>query len=240
MNDSIEALRQAAAAEVVKDGKITFALNHGNVVLVHRDAQGQPYGITVDLAREIAADLGAEPRFFEVDRAADVSGNATTGAWDICFLAVDPKRAETISFTKPYIAIEGSFLVLETSPVAEPEDVDALKLSVGVSRGSAYALHLLRESKGARIIEYESIGEVVDAFTSGAVNAMAGVRQAVEAIAADIEGARLIERPFMTIRQAIGTRRDLPHTAAFLKAFVDEGVASGRIGRILGAHGVEG
>ena len=35
----------------------------------------------------------------------------SSNAWDICFLAIEPVRAAKISFTEPYILIEGVYLV---------------------------------------------------------------------------------------------------------------------------------
>jgi polar amino acid transport system substrate-binding protein len=38
------------------------------------------------------------------------------GAWDLCFLAVDPVQAQGIQFTAPYVVIEGTYL--EVAPPA--------------------------------------------------------------------------------------------------------------------------
>ncbi len=37
---------------------------------------------------------------------------------DVGFFAVDPKRGEAIAFTKPYVLIEGSYLVREAFAAA--------------------------------------------------------------------------------------------------------------------------
>ena len=44
--------------------------------------------------------------------------------WDVCFLAIDPVRAEQILFTPPYVVIEGAYLVTEDSPIRDNAEVD--------------------------------------------------------------------------------------------------------------------
>src|SRR5687768_6055131 len=48
----------AAAAELASTGKLRAAINFGNPILASRGADGQPRGVSVDLAREAARRLG--------------------------------------------------------------------------------------------------------------------------------------------------------------------------------------
>lgn len=96
--------------EFCPERRLRAALNFGNGVLIGRDEAGQPRGITVDLAQALAARLGLAVDFVEMARAVDVSNAARSGVWDLCFLAVDPKRAETIAFSEPYVQIDGCYL----------------------------------------------------------------------------------------------------------------------------------
>lgn len=45
------------------------------------------------------------------------------GRADICFLAIDPAREETVAFTAPYAVIEGVFGVPEDSPITAATDL---------------------------------------------------------------------------------------------------------------------
>ena len=96
MKDNGELARQAAPK-----GRLRVALNHGNAVLVARDAGGAASGVSVDLARAFAERLGVEPEFLHFERAGDVWPVAADDVWDLCFLAIDPLRGESIFLPRP-------------------------------------------------------------------------------------------------------------------------------------------
>src|SRR6266700_3358500 len=138
-----------AASDLAPTGKLRAAINFGNPVLAGRDATGEPRGISVDLARELARRLGVAIEVVPYDAAGKVVEGLKSQAWDVCFLAIDPLRAADIAFTAPYAVIEGVYLVAEASPVRSNADVDRPGTRVGVIVGSAYDLHLWRELEQA-------------------------------------------------------------------------------------------
>jgi polar amino acid transport system substrate-binding protein len=221
-------------------GRLRVALNHGNRVLVGRDAAGAAAGISVDLAQALGAEIGLDPVFVEFDRAVDVSSRAQADVWDVCFLAVDPARAATISFTHPYVRIEGCYFVGGGSPAAEAADVARLKLRIGVVEGSAYALHLARAPGGDGLVRFGTLAEALSAFDAGEVDGLAGIRQAMAGEAARRSGARLLEPPFMEIRQAMGVPAGRPLAQAHLSAFLAARARDGTVAAILERHGVAG
>jgi polar amino acid transport system substrate-binding protein len=231
----------AVVGELAPTGRLRVALNHGNVVLVRRGpADDRPEGVSVDLARALASRLGLEPEFIQFERAADVTASAGDDIWDVCFLAVDPLRASEIDFSDPYVVIEGSYLVPQGSPAARSEDVDRLSLRVAVVEGSAYALHLVRAAQGARIVAFATFEEAAASLVCGDTDAMAGVRQAMERLAAQTKSHRLLDPPFMAIRQAMGVRSGRPLAASFVRTFLAELRAAGFVAAALARHGIEG
>lgn len=231
----------AIAREIAPKGRLRVALNHGNVVLVQRGgADGEARGITVDLARALAGRLGLDVEFVHFPRAGDVTDNAGADIWDVCFLAVDPQRAEQIAFSAPYVVIEGCYLVPDGSTAATAADVDRLGLRIGAVRGSAYALHLARTAEGAQIVAFQHFTEAAEALADGSVDGLAGVRQAMEQHASSTLGYRLLEPPFMEIRQAMGVVAGRPNAAEFVRQFIDEMRASGRVAEAAKRHGIEG
>ncbi|MCI5078268.1 transporter substrate-binding domain-containing protein [Oricola sp.] len=214
------------------------ALNHGNRVLVSRNASGQAEGITVDLARIVAERLELPLEFVHYERAIDVSSSATDGSWDICFLAVDPGRAEVIHFTDPYVRIEGNYLA---SPLCKMSDAVTLVrdgAKVGTVDGSAYTLHLKRQEGAENLVVYRDIVRALAAMDCGDVEAIAGISAAMEIEAATRPGARVLQPPFMAILQAMGTPKAHTAAGAWLTEFVAELARSGSIGEILDRHGV--
>ncbi|KQZ13240.1 hypothetical protein ASD44_03515 [Mesorhizobium sp. Root554] len=230
--------KAAILAELAPTGKLRFALNHGNAVLVNPGSTAHaPSGVSVDLAEAFAAALGVAGEFVHYSKAGDVSDSVAANDWDVCFLAIDPLRAQDIAFTEPYVAIDGNFMVPAASPVREAPDIERLGLTVGVTRGSAYSLCLLRESRRATIKQYDSAAQVTAGLVARDIDAMGGVRQAMQAVAAANTGCRIVEPPFMSILQAVGTRTGRPLAQSFADSFVREMKASGFVKEALERHG---
>lgn len=219
-------------------GHLRAALNFGNRVLVGRNDSGQPYGITVDLARTIAARLGTTLELVEFERAMDVSASAMQDRWDMCFLAVDPKRADTIAFTPSYVVISGSYLVRKSSGVSSAEQVVSKGLRIGVVEGSAYTLHLSRQAGAENLVQYSDIHAALVAFDTGKIDGIAGIERAMLDEAKLRPEAVVLHPPFMQISQAIGIPCDRTDVVGGIASQLRELVRSGEVAEILLKHGV--
>lgn len=227
----------ATIREFAPTGRLRVALNHGNRVLVGRDGDGRPVGISVDLARALADHLGLALDFVEYERAVDVSASALDGVWDVCFLAVDPERAETIAFTAPYVGIEGSYLAGTGCAASDAGALVASGAPVGTVRGSAYTLTLQRLPGAGHLVMFETVEDALAALDAGRVAAIAGIRPAMEARAASRPGTRILQPPFMQIRQAMAVPQGRPAALAELSDFLAALLLDGRLGDMLDAHG---
>ncbi|MEI4488699.1 transporter substrate-binding domain-containing protein [Frigidibacter sp. MR17.14] len=219
-------------------GALRAALNHGNRVLVGRDDAGTAIGISVDLARALAAHLDLPLELVDYNRAVDVSNSATSDAWDVCFLAVDPDRAATIDFTEPYVAIEGCYLASAGCSATDAAELVASGAPVGTVTGSAYTLTLVRQPGAEALVHFPDIFAALEALDTGRVAAIAGIGTVMEAEAARRPGARTLAPPFMQIRQAMAIVKGRPEAAAELRRFIAERARSGAVGDILERHGV--
>jgi polar amino acid transport system substrate-binding protein len=227
-----------AAKELAPSGKLRAAINFGNPVLAQKDpATGEARGVTGDLARELARRLGVGVEFVAFETARLVSESAARGAWDICFLAIDPVRAADIDFTAPYVIIEGVYLVPVDSPLKTVEDVDRAGVRIAVGKGSAYDLYLTRAIKNATLVREPDSAKSLDMFLRDKLEAAAGVKQPVQAFAKSHPDTRLIPGRFMAIEQAMGTPKGRPAGAVYLRAFVEEMKASGFVADALKRSG---
>lgn len=197
-------------------------------------------GISVDLARVVAAHLCTQPIFVEYDRAGDVAASALEDAWDLCFLAVDPQRAETIDFTQPYIRIEGSYLIRTHGLASTPEEVVERGLRIGSVRGSAYSLHLARQPGAEHLILFPSMADAVAALDTGDVDGLAGIRKAMDEISGLRCDAQVLHQPFMEIRQAMGLPKGRTRAHAHLCKLLTKLAQDGVISSILESNGVGG
>lgn len=228
----------AITKDLAPSGRLRAAINFGNPVLAQKDpASGEARGVSVDLARELGRQLATPVDLVAFDGAGKVFEAAATNAWDIAFLAIDPVRAAEISFTGPYVLIEGTYLVAENSPLRTVADVDREGIRIAVGRGSAYDLFLKRELKNAKRVEAPSSAAALDLFLNERLDAAAGVRQPLVAFAASHPGLRVMPERFMAINQAMGVPKGRETGARFLRAFVEEMKASGFVAKALAASG---
>jgi len=233
---------QTVISAFAPTGKLRASINLGNPILANKDAQtGEPFGVSVDLARAFAAKLGVELELVVFDTAGKSVQAVSEERADFGFFAVDPLRGETIAFTAPYVLIEGFYLVRDESPVRTNADVDQPHNRVVVGKGSAYDLFLTRELKAAQIVRAPSSPTVVQTFLDEELEVAAGVKQQLEADARTTPGLRLLDERFMVIQQAMGTPKSRGEAAAvFLRGFVEDMKASGFVADSLKRHGIAG
>jgi polar amino acid transport system substrate-binding protein len=225
-------------AELAPSGTLICALNHGNVVLVRRgQTDDTPTGVSVDLARTLAKTLNVPIAFRHYDKAGAVSASAGTNEWGVCFLAIDPQRAEHIAYSEPYVQIEGAFLLQRASPVETLKDIDRLQMRIGAVKGSAYELFLARNGGAGRLMRFDNFAEAVAGLENGTLDGLAGVRQAMIQVAAAYPGYDVMPEPFMAIPQAVGVSVKHAHGAEFVAAFVREKKTSGFVRRSLDQSG---
>jgi polar amino acid transport system substrate-binding protein len=210
-------------------GKIRAAINLSNVVLAKGNGANPPTGITPDIAHELGRRLGVPVELVPFDGAGKVFAAANSGAWDIAFLAIEPKRADELEFTAPYVIIEGTYMVPADSPLRKVEDVDRPGRRIGVTQGAAYDLFLTRSLQHATLVRgKEGFGGVAESFASG-IDAIGGVRQALDGYAKSNPGVRVMADRFMEIRQAMAASKGRKAGAAYLHAFIEDLKASGFI-----------
>jgi polar amino acid transport system substrate-binding protein len=229
-------------AALASQSVLRASLNLGNPVLARsRTAAEKPAGVSIDLARELARELGVAVDFLQFDTAAKSVDALNHGLADVGFMAIDPLRAAGLHFTPAYVEIEGSYLVPRDSPIGRNDEVDQAGRRVVVGAGSAYDLYLTRTLKHAQIVRVPTSEEVVAAMLDRAVDVAAGVRPQLEADAARVAGTRLLDGRFMVIAQAMAMPKGRgPQAEAFLDAFVARMKASGFVAQSLARHGISG
>jgi polar amino acid transport system substrate-binding protein len=226
--------RVEITADIVTDlaptGALRASINQGNPVLV-QGTPDAPTGVTVDLAREIGRRLGVPVELLCFDAARKSYEAMATGRADLCFLAVDPKREESVTFTAPYVEIEGVYAVPQDSAIGAIEDVDRPGVRVGVNQGSAYDLFLTRTLRHATLVRGD---DGIDEFLDQGLEVVAGIRQPMTELVAARPEFRLVDGAFMRIRQAVGTTKSRgPATVAFLRELVEQLRASGFVAESL-------
>lgn len=230
------------AKEFAPAGRLRASLNMGNPVLAHSHmAPEKPAGVTIDLSREFARELGVAVDFLQFDTAAKSVAALASGEADIGFMAIDPLRAQTTHFTPAYVQIEGYYLVREGSTIQTNADVDRAGTRIVMGAGSAYGLYLQRHIQHATLVQVPTSEAVVDAMLKDGMDVSSGVKQGLEADAHRVGGLRLLGERFMVINQAMAMPRTRSAAAAaFLDDFVARMKRGGFVAASLARHAITG
>jgi len=227
--------------ELAPHGRLRAGLNMSNFLLVTGEAAGgEPEGVSPDMARAIADELGVPLELVPFDGPGDVADAATSDVWDIANIAADPERAKHISFSPAYCEIQATCLLPAGSPHGSFAELDAPGTRIAVKARSAYDLWLTEHLRHATLVREPSIDDSYRRFVDDGLEALAGLRPKLVDQQSSLPGSVLLEESFTAVRQSIGCRARRPAAATFLRAFVERSIASGAVHASIVRHGVEG
>lgn len=222
-------------------GKLRAGINLGNILLVTGEsASGNPTGLSPSFAAAIARNFGFSVSYCTYPSPGAVADAVDLGDWDICLIAEDPKRAETIEFCGAYAQIEATYLVPEGSKLNSIEDVDQPGIRIAVSERSAYDLYLTRALKNAELKRAPGLAAAYDLFRRDKLDALAGLRPALIENCAELPGSRVLPGAYTAVRQAVGVRPGNPVFSKAVKRFVTEARANGMIAGLINEYGQRG
>jgi polar amino acid transport system substrate-binding protein len=228
-------------AELAPTGVLRAAINMGNFLLVTGKApNGDPTGVSPDMALAIGARLGVPVKFIPYARPGEIADDAESGKWDIANIGAEPQRAAVISFTAAYAEIEATYLVPASSPIKSVSEVDQPGKRLAVTARSAYGLWLENNYRQGELVQFDSAGEALKAFDGGGFDAYAGLRPGLIDEQAKRPGSRILDGQFTAVQQAVGTPKKNAAGFAFLKAFVEEAKKCGVVGSFIERQGTVG
>jgi polar amino acid transport system substrate-binding protein len=234
-------LTPAVRADLAPTGKLRAAVNYGNVILATRDrASGESRGVAIDLAQEVGQRLGVPVEIVAYDSVAVMGDAAPTGVWDIAFLGSDPEREALMSFTAAYLEIDATYLVRGDSRLHTAAEVDREGLRVAAPARANYELFLSRNLRHARLVSTTGADTALDLLTTGQVDALAGLTQALHDRRAQLPGSRIVEGRFMGVQQSIAVPRGRDAGLAYLRRVVEDAKASGLVARAIARTGARG
>ncbi|GAA1152628.1 substrate-binding periplasmic protein [Nesterenkonia lutea] len=155
-------------------------------------------GLYVDVARDIAEDIGVDIVFSESTWPTIVLG-LEADKYDFTFVGKTEERETQSDFTEDLLEADFTFAVRE-GETEELPDFDALDVegnTIGVTTGSNTDEALTPLVENAEILRVQDVGGVLLAVQNGQADAMAGVR---DYLLASIEGY-----PLETVDSAWGT-----------------------------------
>lgn len=222
-------------ARIVSRGTLVVAVLGVDQPPFFMSRNGALAGVDIDLADELAKQLGVSVQF---DRDArtfdDVVHLLATGQADVAIskLSRTLPRAQVVRFSTPYINLRRALLINRVSFAelakgrALPEVVRDYRGTIGVVAGSAYAEYVRNDFPAARVRTYPSWPATLDALSAGAVSAVYRDELAIKLVMQDDPTApiRLRVATFddLTDALAVGVPVSAPTLLAFVNQFLAE------------------
>ena len=228
-------------AQLAPTGTLRAGVNLSNFLLVTgKSANGDPEGVSPDMAAEIARRLGVPVKYVTYAQPGPLADDADADKWDIGLIGAEPARAEKIAFTAAYCEIQSTYLVPPNSPLKSIADVDKPGIRIANYGRSAYGLWLERNIRHATLVNATSIDDSWEKFVNEKCDALSGLKPRLLSDVQRLPGARILDGQFSAVQQAIGTQKKNAAAAKFLSAFVEEAKKSGFIAALIAKHKVNG
>ena len=231
----------AIVVELAASGTLRAGINLSNFLLVSgKAANGDPVGVSPDIAAEIARRLGVAIEFVTYPDPGALADAADRDKWDIGNIGAEPQRAQKIAFSAAYCEIEATYMVPAGSPIHSVTEVDRSGVRIAVKGRAAYGLWLENNIKHAKLVKTNSVDESYEVFVNQQLDAYAGLRPRLIGDVARLPDARILDGSFSSVQQAVGTPRKNTEAAAWLAELVEDLKGSGFVGKLIKHHGIEG
>ncbi len=225
--------------QLAPSGVLRAGINMSNFLLVTgKDEGGLPVGVSPDLARAIAQELGVELKLIPYDGPGDVAD--AVGAWDIANIAAEPERAKTISFSPAYCEIQATYLLPPESSIRSIEDIDKPGIKIVAIARAAYELWLSDNLRHATVIQTANQDESFDVFVREKHEVLAGLRPRLTKDHEALPGSHLLTESFTAVQQSIGCQPGKPEAERFLFDFVQRSIREGVVESLIEKHAVAG
>jgi polar amino acid transport system substrate-binding protein len=234
-------MNDKAKAELAPTGVLRAGINLSNFLLVTgRAANGNPEGVSPDMAHAIAAKLGVPVSYVPFKTPGELGDQVDNNVWDIGNIGAEPQRAQKISFTAAYCEIEATYMVPVGSPITSIADVDKKGVRIAVSARSAYGLWLENNIKNATLVQVSGLDAAYDKFVADKFEVLAGLRPGLLKDMEKAPGMKILDGKFSAVQQAVGTPKKNTAGADFLAAFVEDAKKSGLVASFIEKHKVKG
>jgi polar amino acid transport system substrate-binding protein len=228
-------------ADLVGAGKLRAGVG---VVAPHwavKDPQtGELRGVSVDVARALATRLGIQLVTVEYPSPPAVLDGLKIGAWDVGLLAIDPSRATLVDFSPPYLQIDATYLVPDSSSIRSVTDADQPGIRIAVTSKSVEEIVLSRLLKRAELRPVDTIPAGFDLLRAGNADVLAAPRPALLPLSARLPGSRVLQDRFHAAFGAMAVPKGQSARLAYIAEFIEEAKASGLVRQAIERAGVRG
>lgn len=231
----------ALRTEIAPTGTLRIGLNMSNFLLTRMDAAtGKPAGVAHDLAVELARRLALPASMRPYPNPGAVADAASKNEWDVCFLAVEPERANAIDFSAAYVEIDATYLVPPGSRLRFADEVDRESIRIIAPDRAAYELYLTRTLQHASLTREPGADASFRRFVDEKFDALAGLRPRLNSDRAKLPGSRILEGRFTAVQQAAGVPKGRPSAAKYVRDFIEDVRASDLVAKTIADNEIDG
>jgi len=196
-------------------------------------------GVAIDIAHELGYRVRV-PVHFVGYATGQLEQKIGAEEWDVAFFAIEPARAEKVSFSPPYAEIETTYPVRNDSAMLHARDVDREGVTVAVSRGAGFESALASLLKLAKLLRTGGFAESIKHLNDKKVDAVSGLKPQLSAYAKAQPGIRVVDGKFGSVEQAIGIQKGRGAADNYLRSFIVELKESGFVARSIDSNKASG
>jgi polar amino acid transport system substrate-binding protein len=229
------------ASQLESKGELRAALIASNPVLVARGAGGELGGVSVELARALAAKLNVPVRLVPYENPARYNESLGKDEWDIGLAARDPSRAEFLAFSDVFMEVDNGYVGRPGLPLKSSEEVDRPGIRVAVANGSAPDGFLTRTLKNAEIVRVPGgLGPAREALAAASADVYGENVHLAYRIAADLPGATVLDGRFNVVQMSIAVPKAKAAMLPAVNDFIRDAKGSGSIAQSIARAGLRG
>jgi polar amino acid transport system substrate-binding protein len=236
----VAAQESMAVKELIPTGKLRVGVVFAPAAspfFVVKEANGEPRGVTVDLALELGRRLDVPVEFMVVPNSGLVTDATESGAIDVAFMPVDEERKKRVDFGPAYFMIESTYLATGASGIKTVAEVDRPNVRVVGIANTTTIRAASRSLKNTSISAVASVDEAMAILRSGNADAFALSRDSLPPFVAQLPGSRIVEGGFQQTGIAIAVPKNRPNALAYVTAFMASAKSSGVVRRALDQAG---
>src|SRR5262245_3475103 len=228
--------------ELVPTGKLRFGVVVGVVrteFFVVRKPGGEPEGVTVDLARELARRLDVPVEFTAVSSSAELAELLLGGRLDAAIMEPDRFGMERFDFGSFYFADENTYMVSGRSKIMTIADVNARRARVVAIDGTAASRAAARQIKHSWVTPVNSIDEALEMLRTGQGDAFALTHSSLAPLVRQVPGSRILDGSFNQSGFAFAIPKNRPNGLFYIASFTEEAKGSGIVRQAFNNAGLQ-
>jgi len=225
---------EAARAELTPTGKLRFGVVAGperTEFFVVKNADGQPEGVTVDLARELARRLAVPVEFKVASSPLELTELLLGGKIDATIMPPDKWGRRRVDFGTDYFVDRSTYMVPDGSRIKTIGDVDFRRVRVIAVEGTTTDRSASGQLRNTRVNPVGSIDEALEMLRTRQADALAFTHASLAPLVPRVPGARVLDGSFGRVGLAFAVPKNRLYALDYVAIFTEHAKASGIVQR---------